>query len=82
MSDNGKGSSPRPYAVPKEEFDKQFDKIFGESKSKYCDNCNKLPSWCVCGVDVEIKKEEDDHLGAGIPKPTDVEVTIKKTWEF
>jgi hypothetical protein len=48
MSDGGKGSAPRPYAVPKEEFNKKFDKIFGEPKLKYCAKCNKLPSWCQC----------------------------------
>ena len=48
MADGGKGSSPRPYAVPKEEFNKQFDKIFGSPKSKHCVKCNKLPSWCMC----------------------------------
>jgi hypothetical protein len=48
MSDGGKGSNARPYAVPKEEFNKQFDKIFGSPKSKHCVKCNKLPSWCMC----------------------------------
>lgn len=28
MSDGGKGSSPRPYSVPREQFDKNWDKIF------------------------------------------------------
>jgi hypothetical protein len=82
MSDGGKGSSPRPYAVSKDEFNERFDKIFGEPKSKHCADCNKLPSWCNCGVSVSIKKEEDDHLGGQVPKQTDFEVTIKKTWEF
>ena len=30
MSDGGKGSNPRPFAVPKEEFDKSFESIFGK----------------------------------------------------
>jgi hypothetical protein len=82
MTDGGKGSSPRPYAVSKDEFNERFDKIFGEPKSKHCEDCGKLPSWCNCGVSVGIKKEEDDHLGAPAPKQTDIEVTVKKTWEF
>ena len=83
MSDGGKGCSPRPYAVPKEQFNDRFDKIFGESKSKHCETCGKLPSWCECnGVSIGLSKEEDDHLTNTPPKPTDVAVTIKKTWEF
>jgi hypothetical protein len=34
------------------------------------------------GISIEIEKVKDDHL-SGIPeKPTDIEITIKKTWEF
>jgi len=82
MTDGGKGSSPRPYAVSKDEFNERFDKIFGETQSKHCDACGKLPSWCSCGISIDIKKEEDDHYTNQPPKQTDVEVTIKKTWEF
>ena len=82
MSDGGKGSSPRPYAVTREDFNKSFDTIFGESESKHCVVCNKLPSWCSCGVSIDIEKENDDHLTNSPPKPTDVTVTVKKTWEF
>jgi hypothetical protein len=32
MSDGGKGSTPRPYSVPKEVFDNNFDRIFGKKK--------------------------------------------------
>jgi hypothetical protein len=28
----GKGSRPRPYSVSKEEFDDNFDRIFGKKK--------------------------------------------------
>ena len=28
----GKGSSPRPYSVPKESFDESFERIFGKKK--------------------------------------------------
>ena len=34
MSDGGKGSNPRPFAVPKEEFDKSFESIFGKKPPK------------------------------------------------
>lgn len=30
MGDGGKGSSPRPYSVGMDQFDKNFDKIFGK----------------------------------------------------
>jgi hypothetical protein len=29
----GKGSRPRPYSVSKDEFDNNFDRIFGKKKS-------------------------------------------------
>jgi hypothetical protein len=32
MSDGGKGSSPRPFSVPKEVFDERFETIFGKKK--------------------------------------------------
>ena len=32
MADGGKGSSPRPYSVPKEEFDKNWEQIFGKKE--------------------------------------------------
>jgi hypothetical protein len=31
MSDGGKGSKPRPIAIPLEEYDKKYSAIFGES---------------------------------------------------
>jgi hypothetical protein len=30
----GKGSKPRPYSVPKEVFDNNFDRIFGKKKTE------------------------------------------------
>ena len=33
MSDGGKGSKPRPYAIPKEEFDNRWDLIFKQTKT-------------------------------------------------
>ena len=34
---SGKGSSPRPYSVPKETFDQRFERIFGIT----CKRCGK-----------------------------------------
>lgn len=50
----GKGSKPRPYAIPKEQFDNKFETIFGEKK-KFCSGCGKTFSWCQC------KKTTDDY---------------------
>ena len=47
MSDGGKGSNPRPFAIPKKEFDDKFDTIFGEKRT-FCDVCGKKFSWCEC----------------------------------
>ena len=30
----GKGDEPRPLSIPKKEFDKKWDKIFGKKKKK------------------------------------------------
>lgn len=32
MSDGGKGDKPRPFSVPLETFDSNWDKIFGKKK--------------------------------------------------
>lgn len=32
MPDGGKGSKPRPFSVSQEEFDNNFDRIFGKKK--------------------------------------------------
>jgi hypothetical protein len=52
----GKGSKPRPYSVPLEEFGDSHVRIFGEKK-KYCDKCGKTFSWCQC----ETKLDELDQ---------------------
>lgn len=31
---SGKGSSPRPFSVPRKKFDENWDKIFGKKKDK------------------------------------------------
>lgn len=43
----GKGSKPRPFGVPKEQFDDRFESIFGEKRT-FCDVCGKKFSWCSC----------------------------------
>lgn len=36
----GKGSAPRPYSVPKESFDQNFERIFGKKESELiCPRC-------------------------------------------
>jgi len=42
MSDGGKGSSPRPFSIPKEKFDDNWNRIFnkdntGTTKNDYSD---------------------------------------------
>jgi hypothetical protein len=34
MSDGGKGSAPRPYSVPKQTFDSNWEKIFRKPDPK------------------------------------------------
>ena len=58
MSDGGKGSNPRPFAIPKKEFDDRFDTIFGEKRT-FCDVCGKKFSWCSC---VAAPKEMEDAI--------------------
>ena len=68
----GKGSKPRPYAVTKDEFDKKFDTIFGEKKSKYCGTCGKNFSWCQCGDpdDKLTRYNEETQQVLGVKKYT------------
>lgn len=35
MRDGGKGDTPRPLGVPMEEFDKNFEVIFGKKEKTY-----------------------------------------------
>ena len=32
--DGGKGDAPRPFSIPKEQFDKNFEAIFGKKPAK------------------------------------------------
>jgi hypothetical protein len=43
---NGKGSKPRPLSISKEEFHKNFDRIFAPKK-EVCEGCGEdLPEGC------------------------------------
>jgi len=50
MSDGGKGCAPRPILIPKEEYEKKWNSIFGEKPILvgYCKVCGKKESWCEC----------------------------------
>lgn len=50
MSDGGKGDTPRPILIPKEEYEKKWNSIFGEKPilTGYCEECGKKFSWCEC----------------------------------
>jgi hypothetical protein len=64
MSDGGKGSSPRPLSISKEEFANKFAVIFGEPERKYCDVCNRKYSWCSCvAAPKELVDAIDKALG-------------------
>jgi len=66
MSDGGKGSNPRPFSVPKEEFNEKWNKIFGDRPilAGYCYVCNKKYSWCSCvAASKELCEAIDKALG-------------------
>jgi hypothetical protein len=66
MSDGGKGDSPRPILIDKEEFKKKWDSIFGDKPilSGYCDVCNRKYSWCSCvAAPKELCEAIDKALG-------------------
>jgi len=39
MSQNGKGSKPRPFSVSKDEYDKNWERIFGREYNQETDQC-------------------------------------------
>jgi hypothetical protein len=42
MSDGGKGSTPRPFSVPRKTFEENFDAIFGpRTKEPECPLCDE-----------------------------------------
>jgi hypothetical protein len=53
MSDGGKGSSPRPFSVPKEEFDNRWEVIFGKKQKQEQTQVED------CVVDGDLPKDSD-----------------------
>jgi hypothetical protein len=49
IRDGGKGDTPRPLGVPMEEFDKNFDLIFGNKEKK------------VSNITVTIEADQDEQ---------------------
>jgi len=45
----GKGSAPRPFSVSKEEFDNNFDRIFGKKENKMQVRANPEGKIGTCG---------------------------------
>ena len=43
MSQNGKGDTPRPLSVDKEEFDKRYEAIFGRQEKPIIQSPQSLP---------------------------------------
>lgn len=51
MSDGGKGSSPRPFSVSREEYDNRFEAIFGRKNKmqvRVKENADEIGK-CGCG---------------------------------
>lgn len=42
-----KGSNPRPYSIPRDQFGAQFDAIM-PAKPKHCPVCGYSWAWCAC----------------------------------
>lgn len=69
MSDGGKGSTPRPIVIDKEEFKRKWNDIFGDKPilSGYCNICNRKYSWCECKhhkvAPPEVSEAIDKALG-------------------
>jgi hypothetical protein len=50
MSDGGKGSSPRPFSVSQEEYDRRFENIFGKkAMTPRVQETNEEFGTCGCG---------------------------------
>ena len=53
MSDGGKGSSPRPYSVSQDEYDKRWDAIFRrdglEDAAPSTSEPEQIEFHCTCG---------------------------------
>jgi hypothetical protein len=58
MSDGGKGSKPRPYSVPIQEFDSRWDLIFKKKEHKNESNSMEQESMPVLRSSEEPSKNE------------------------
>lgn len=55
-----KGSRPRPFSVPLEQLDKNFDTIFGKKEPK--------PRWVPPPIPEELKKQSSFERQLGVDK--------------
>ena len=58
MGDGGKGSSPRPYSVSKEEFANNWDAIFGKKKKSTTTEDNQKKDDDERTLDREVPTED------------------------
>ena len=42
---SGKGSTARPFSVPKEEFDSNWDRVFGKKKEELSEGDKQAAAW-------------------------------------
>lgn len=67
MSNGGKGSAPRPFSVPHDDFAANFDRIFGKSESEQeaiaerPQNCGTSHCSCVECLFVDEPPEDEDE---------------------
>jgi len=40
-----KGSTPRPFSVPREEFDSNWDRVFGKKKEELSEGDKQAAAW-------------------------------------
>jgi hypothetical protein len=45
MTAAGKGSAPRPFSVPRDEFEKRWDEIFENNKQNEIDNTDSSKNY-------------------------------------
>ncbi len=68
MSAGGKGDAPRPFTIPREDFEARWDAIFGNKKPAAAPQV-EVPRFCPdCG-----KRVTEGHVHTCTPKP--------KAWE-
>ena len=82
----GKGDKPRPLGVSMEEFDRNFDAIFGNKKVKvtvYGVEIEKTQEEWDKIFDKDLNKEKEKDIEVSLDIENDSqEVTVTKTWKF